>query len=86
MLTVLSSSSLLPARFVHFHPGEDSEDLVLEEPVELDIGENLLGIALLHGHTTINRHCTDAVALKIATSTVQKVRAWTCLCTCSCAK
>ena len=44
VLTVLSSSSLLPASFVHLHPGEDSEDLVLEEPVELDIGENLLGI------------------------------------------
>jgi len=44
VLTILSSSSALPAIFVELQQGEESEDLLLGERTELDIGENLLGI------------------------------------------
>ena len=44
VLTILASSSMLPAIFVELEQGEESEDLKLGESRELDIGENLLGI------------------------------------------
>ena len=44
VLTILTSSSMLPANFVELQQGEESEDLMLDGGTELDIGENLLGV------------------------------------------
>ena len=44
VVTILTSSSMLPAMFVELQEGEESEDLVLGERTQLDIGDNLLGV------------------------------------------